>query len=58
MRKSPIVTGLLLIAVGLVLYFLQGTTEGHVTVFLLLGGLFRPPIFHGASTGSSFLAAF
>lgn len=40
MRKSPIVTGLLLIAVGLVLYFLQGTTEGHVTVFLLLGGLF------------------
>ena len=40
MRKSPIVTGLLLIAVGLVLYFLQGTTEGHVTVFLLMGGLF------------------
>ena len=40
MRRSSSVTGLLLIVIGLVLYFLQGTTQGHVVAFLLMGGIF------------------
>lgn len=40
MRRSSSATGLVLIVIGLVLYFLQGTTQGNVVAFLLVGGIF------------------
>ena len=40
MRRSPIVAGLLLISVGLALFFLKDSLESRVVVFFLIGGGF------------------
>jgi len=40
MRRSPVVGGLALIVVGLALFFLRGSMETRVLMFLFMGGVF------------------